>query len=281
MAGQEKSLLPAAVSVHVERYLERLDRTLPGVLTGCYAVGSLALGDFSERVSNIDLVAVADRTWDEGQVAVGGAAADLLRFSGRRPFVALVSWVELAAEPSAGTPVAYPPTGTGVDPFSRDVLYGAPTLRGTDRPQVGQRDGAIEEWAGHTLRSRWAPWAASAHRRPAKLWMKRSLADPVLEVAQLHAACRGDVWSKTQAAQALIAELPAGAGRKVLSEALSFREGSTSSMYWGPVERKKDAIALVAGLSGLSSRAGDARAPGRQTPGPRSGPVRRRRGTGR
>ncbi|MDQ2727803.1 MAG: hypothetical protein M3Y91_08075 [Actinomycetota bacterium] len=280
MAEQEKSPLPAAVSDHVARYLDRLDRDLPGVLVGCYVVGSLALGDFSDRVSNIDLVAVADRTWDPDQLRVAGAAADLLRLGGHRPSVAHVSWIELAREPPAEI-AASPPERGGVDPFSRDVLYGAPTLRGPSRPQIGQRDGAIEAWAGTILRGRWAPWAAAAHRRPGKVWMKRALADPVLEVAQLHAASRGDVWSKSQAARTLIAELPSGGGRKVLTEALSFREGSTSSMYWGPVERKKDAVTLVAELSGLSSQAGGARAPGLRTPGPRSGPARRPRGTGR
>ncbi len=267
------------VRPYVDRYLARMDRDLPGVLVGCYAVGSLALGDFSERVSNIDLVAVAERTWDPDQLRMAGAAAALLRFHGHRPSVLHVTWTELAGEPPpAESPVVTPPEQNGLDPFCRDVLYGAPTLRGPERPQVGQRDGAIEGWASHILGTRWASWAAAARRRPGKVWMKRALADPVLEVAQLHAASRGDVWSKSQAGQALIGELPSGGGRKVLSEALSFREGSTSSMYWGPVERKKDAVALVTELSGLSSRAEGARGPEHRTPGPQSGPVRRRRG---
>lgn len=275
------TVVPAEVRAHVERYLARLDRDLPGILAGCYAVGSLALGDFSDRVSNIDLVAVAERTWDPDQLRVAGGALALLRFHGHRPSVAYVTWAELAGEPPTEPSVATAPERTALDPFCRDVLYGAPTLRGPERPQVAQRDGAIEVWAGHILSTRWASWAASARRRPTTVWMKRAMADPVLEVAQLHAACRGDVWSKSQAGQVLIGELPSGGGRKVLSEALSFREGSTSSMYWGPVERKKDAIALVADLSGLSSRAAGARGPEHRTPGPRSGPARRRRGRGR
>jgi hypothetical protein len=273
MTGEEKSQVPDDVEAHLRRYIDRVDRDLPGVLTGCYLVGSLALGDFSERVSNIDVVVVADRTWDPDQRRAAAAAAGLLRYHGHHPTVMHVSWAELAAGP--------PATGDGdeqLDPFSRDVLYGAPTLRGPERPQIGQRDGTIEAWAEAILAQQWAPWAASARRRPGKVWMKRALADPVLEVAQLHAAYRGDVWSKSQAAQALIGELPSGGGRKVVSEALSFRQGATSSMYWGPIERKRDAITLVAELS---SRAADARGPGRRTPGRRSGPVRRRRGTGR
>lgn len=280
-SSSSATVVPEEVRAHVGRYLARLDQDLPGVVVGCYAVGSLALGDFSNRVSNIDLVAVADRTWDQDQLRVAAAAASLLRLHGRHPSVTYVSWAGLAGEPPAELFAAGPPDHNDLDPFSRDVLYGAPTLRGPDRPQVGQRDGAIEAWAVHILGSRWAPWSISAHRRLGKVWMKRALADPVLEVAQLHAACRGDVWSKSQAGRALIAELPSGGGRKVLSEALSFREGSTSSMYWGPVERKKDAVTLVAELSALSSPAGDARGPERRTPERRSGPVRRRRGRGR
>ncbi|MDQ6836924.1 MAG: hypothetical protein M3137_00920 [Actinomycetota bacterium] len=233
--------------------MTRIDRDLPGVVVGCYAVGSLALGDFSERASNIDLVVVADRTWDADQLCLAMSATDELRFHGHRPWVVHVSWEVLAGEPPSEVSVAIDHHLTELDAFSRDVLYGAPVLRGPQRPEVGQRDGAIEAWAAHILRTRWSPWAATARRRPGKVWMKRALADPVLEVAQLHAASRGDVWSKSQATHALIAELPWGGGRKVASEALSFREGSTSSMYWGPVERKKDAVALVTGLSSGSA----------------------------
>ena len=181
-------VVPADVRAQVERYLARLDGDLPGVVVGCYAVGSLALGDFSDRVSNIDLVVVAERTWDADQLGVAGAAATLLRFHGHRPAVIHVTWTELAGEPPTEPPVATAPDRRGLDPFCRDVLYGAPTLRGPERPQVGQRDGAIEAWAGDILVTRWANWAASARRRPARVWMKRALADPVLEVAQLHAA---------------------------------------------------------------------------------------------
>lgn len=45
----------------VRRYLSQVDQLLPGVVTGFYVVGSVALGAYRERRSDVDFVAVLDR----------------------------------------------------------------------------------------------------------------------------------------------------------------------------------------------------------------------------
>lgn len=240
---------PSEVRSRLEDYLAHMDRELPGILVGCYAVGSLALGDFS-RVSNIDLVAVADETWDDTRLAKAGTAAAALRRRGRPPSVAHVSWAELDCEPPS--PRAGQPGigGAGsLNPLNRYLVgTGAPPVRGPERPDVELRQGDIETWAADEMRARWAP-VVHAARRPAALWMKRALADPVLDACRLYVATTGRYLSKVAAAETLLVELPPAEGiQRVLREALSYWEGSSTSMYWGPVSRKKDALRLLSEL---------------------------------
>jgi hypothetical protein len=85
---------------------------------------------------------------------------------------------------------------------------------------------------------------ASARRRPTSLIRRRSAADRVLGAAQLFQASRGQVRSKTAAGRATIAELGPLRDR-ILRDATGYREGSRTSMYWGPVERRRHALQLV------------------------------------
>lgn len=53
-------MLPASVAGSIQRYLRQIDRLLPGSVTGLYVVGSVALGGYRERRSDIDFVAVVE-----------------------------------------------------------------------------------------------------------------------------------------------------------------------------------------------------------------------------
>lgn len=240
--------LPADVADRVGEFVGRLDQHRPGLLIGCYVVGSAALGDFSDRTSNIDLVAVSDQPWTSGQSRAAEQAAHLLRRRGRDAAVACVTFVDLAGD---GRPYrAETDGGPLLNPFTRDLLVGAPTMRGPERPTVAQPAGGIEAWAVDLLRRQWRPWARVAQRRPGAKWMKRSLANPVLDVCRLYGAARGHVLSKAQAADLVLSEATATSrSNRVIQEALSYRQGVTTSNYWGPVERKGDAIRLIKRLA--------------------------------
>lgn len=56
------------MTVAVERYLGLVDRLLPGRVTGFYLVGSVALGDYRPRRSDIDFVGVIDGDLDRGDL---------------------------------------------------------------------------------------------------------------------------------------------------------------------------------------------------------------------
>jgi hypothetical protein len=240
--------VPADVETQLRRWLERVDAGLPGKITGCYLVGSLAVDDFAPRVSNIDVVVCADGPWGEEERQAVLDTAGALERRGRAAHLDVVSYEELED------------FGTAPDPYTRDLLYDAPALRGRRRPPAGVREGDLERWGRDGLVTRVEPWLRS-HRFPTRAWFKAGFCPVVLDACRLHAATKGHVLSLTQAADLVMAEAPGRARRrKVLGEALSYRAGAQTSNYWGPVERKRDALALVGELvDPLLGAAGTAR----------------------
>jgi hypothetical protein len=241
---------PADVEAQVRRWLAGLEGALDGPVTGLYLVGSVALDDFSPQVSNIDLVVCGDAAWSTGDRQAVAASSGGLERRGRAAHVDLVTYDGLEG------------FGSEPDPYTRDLLHDAPALRGRRRPPAALRDGEIEAWAQRGLDERVRPWLRSTERTPVRGWTKGSLGPVLLDACRLYAATQGHVLSKTEAAEMVVAEAPRSARRrKVLSEALSHRHGASTSNYWGPVERKRDALRLMAQLLEAPRRAG--------TPGPR------------
>jgi hypothetical protein len=60
--------LPSAVRRAVDEHLSRLDAAVPGLVSSLYVVGSVALGDYHEGVSDIDFVAFTSRTPDDDEL---------------------------------------------------------------------------------------------------------------------------------------------------------------------------------------------------------------------
>ena len=61
--------LDALVQEVVDTYLETVEAQVPGLVEGLYLVGSVALGDFRPRTSDIDFVAVTTTRPDTVAVA--------------------------------------------------------------------------------------------------------------------------------------------------------------------------------------------------------------------
>src|SRR5258708_8576380 len=84
LAGMPSQDLPAEVGRSVELFLASVDNLAPGLVSGFYLVGSVALGDFHPRgagrgrlstASDIDFVAVTDRCPEPGSQEMAGLAA--------------------------------------------------------------------------------------------------------------------------------------------------------------------------------------------------------------
>jgi hypothetical protein len=97
--------IPAIVTDTIQSYLALADAEAPGLVEGLYLEGSVALGDFRPRASDIDFVAVTAEPPDTAVLAALARVHDRLRRQRRRPFFdgLYLTWSDLADGPAAAT----------------------------------------------------------------------------------------------------------------------------------------------------------------------------------
>ncbi len=89
------------VAAVVDAYLRVVQAEAPGLVEGLYLTGSVALGEFRPRTSDIDYLAVTATPPDPAAVAALARAHHRLRRLHRRPFFdgRYVTWQDLASDP--------------------------------------------------------------------------------------------------------------------------------------------------------------------------------------
>ena len=257
-------MLAAAAVEQATAHLIALDALLPGRVTGYYLVGSAALGDWEARVSNLDVVVVADEPWSAGELTEAARLHHQLHAGDEPPALAYTTFDTLArghagsdASASAATFTGMRPSrpGEGIDtPLTRAVLAEeAVALRGSDWITVADAGPeALQPWAVEQLTGRWRRAIAGVHP-PGTYWRRKPLAEHLLEVCRLHvAATTGRAVSKSRAASLVLDDVPPRFSR-VVGDAAGFRQGSRTSMYWGPAERKTHSIELMRLLVDLAT----------------------------
>jgi Nucleotidyltransferase domain len=244
-------VLPDDVRRRVDVFVKGLDQLLPGAVSGLYLVGSLALGDYHERRSNIDLVVVGDSAWDAEQLAHATKLHHHLERRGFPPRVGYTTFEELMSDPSAGATASFEGTrrlaaGEFANPFTWYVVGNeSVAMRGPEWIEHWEDEEALRSWAGDRLAGRWSQWAAACRRRPWSLWTRRPVTESLLEVTRLHVAVtRGQVVSKLVSGEIAMGDL-AERFQRVIRDAVGHRRGVRTSMYWGPLERRRHALRLV------------------------------------
>src|SRR5258707_11352249 len=205
--------LPAEVGRSVELFLASVDNLAPGLVSGFYLVGSVALGDFHPRgagrgrlstASDVDFVAVTDRRLEPESRELAGLAAAHARTVARftRPDFdgAVLTWADLAAGPDScpDVPCAlesrFTPAGrSGINPVTFcELAWHGITVRG---PQPADADlwadqNALCAFTIDNLRSYWRSWwQRNQQRSPVTLAVGLSAWFPawtVLGVGRLH-----------------------------------------------------------------------------------------------
>jgi hypothetical protein len=244
--------LPDSLGKALNRYTSTLDRDLPGVLSGLYVVGSVALGDYTPKLSDVDLVAVSDEKWSPEDLNVAAQKAHHYLSRRRHPVrVAYASFAQLAADPTSSDIACFENTtrlaGEALaNAFTWHILATqAIAIRGPQHPQVAVSQTALQEWAGQQLHDHWRKWLESAQHHHRTLLFRRSVAGVVLEVSRLYeTATTGQVLSKLDAGQALLAQLNSQDAR-ILKDSTGYRQGYHTSMYWAPLERRHEALELI------------------------------------
>lgn len=253
-------MLPVGVAAPLDEFTRSVDRTLEGRLAAVYLVGGAALGDFSERFSNIDVVVVADPPLSPAEISGLARAERRLERAGRPAAVWYTGWDELADGPgsadsgaaaagAAGAGVAGAGAaasgGPGVGPseletpLTRFLLQEeAVAVTGPDWPVVAYEEAAYRRWCVAELRR-------LAEGGQGMMVMRRGVSSLVLQAARLaQGAATGRVFSKSEAGETATTLVPVHF-RRILNDSVGFRNGAKTSMYWGPFERKYDARRVI------------------------------------
>lgn len=233
--------MPQVVPGPVDAYVDLLRREPGGSVAAVYAVGSLALGDFSHRQSNVDLVVVADSLPDADRAERLRRSERAMDRAGRAAAVWHTTWEEISGGPDALVQPSQLAT-----PLTWAILRDDPMpLFGPDWPVAWEDKAVLRAWALGRLEE-----IESAKKGP--LLLRRAVGPLVLETARLaEIAITGRVLSKSEAGESM-ANFVANSHRRVLVDSVGYRQGAQTSMYWGPFERKYDALAVVGELAGAA-----------------------------
>ena len=121
-------------------------------------------------------------------------------------------------------------------------------LRGPDYPAVWHDPLVLRAWFAARLTSERGRTGNRGH-----LWLRGATTGATLEAAQFFFGLRnGIVVAKRQAGERLIENL-ANQYRRIIEDSLNYRAGVTTSLYWGPFERRQDVRALVRELAGRAA----------------------------
>ncbi|MBV9660422.1 MAG: hypothetical protein JO337_04630 [Acidimicrobiales bacterium] len=229
-------MMPTALASPVEDYMRDLAQVVPGEVEAVYLVGSPALADFSARQSNVDLVVVTSRPLGGDRVAQLPRVERILDRAHRPPGIWYTTWEVVADGPVDPGPRAASTLDT---PLTRELLRAdAVALSGPDWPVVAYDEGAFRGWCRRAL-------VDLAARASGLMIMRREVAPLVLEAARLaQGAVTGRTLSKSEAGHTATQLVPPHF-RRILTDAVGYRQGASTSMYWGPFERKYDARELI------------------------------------
>ncbi len=250
--------MPNGAAGAIDRYLDAVDATVPGLVVGLHVSGSLALGDYRPERSDIDVVAVVACGPDAAQRSL---LAEVHRVVATRVDGPYLTAAEMGKEPADIGPVPFHVDGRfeydvchEVSPITWAILAEhAITVRGDAPSALGVRANpdAVRAFSAANLAGYWAGWA----RTIASLLddavdfdtlEARMLEWGVLGVARVYcAAMTGQVVSKLEGGAYARAELDSE-WHDVIELAMSSRRGELDEVRVGDLRR---ACAFVRSLS--------------------------------
>jgi Domain of unknown function (DUF4111) len=269
--------LPAPADTIVDAYLQAVDAEAPGLLEGLYLEGSVALGDFRPRTSDLDFVAVTAGPPDRAALSALARVHARLSARWRRPcFDGLyLTWAGLRDGPGRTGP--YPRSREGrfhaaTDGIASPVTWHTLAQSGVTCRGPAPRDAgiwtdarALAAWTDANLDRYWrrltdraarplSPWGLTPY---GTVWI-------VTGVSRLHhTMATGGIISKDGAARHALETFPAW-WHRVAAEALRIRRADRArpaapglgeflpigrparrSLYRTPLGRRRDVLAFT------------------------------------
>jgi hypothetical protein len=233
------SELHPTVRAVIGAYLTAVDEAAPGLVEGLYLTGSVALGEFRPRTSDIDFLAVTSKSPDAAAIAGLRRAHADLRTRCSQPFFdgCYVTWDDLSRDPSEASSGPYVYEGRlrkrgrgDGDPVTwKTVKDHGVCCRGPQpsRVNIWTDRRALTTWTLNNFDSYWRPLLARARRVPHPWSLTSSTTYGavwiVLGVSRLHyTLATGAIASKEGAGEYALRVFPQK-WHRVLNEALRIR----------------------------------------------------------
>jgi hypothetical protein len=241
-----------------DTYLQMIDQQLPGLLDAFYLEGSLALGAFDERWSDIDFVAVLTRRCTaEEVVRLQAFHRTLEHLYPRWPWQGeyLLSWEEWThPQPDSRRSLTYHAgrfhLRTQLDLHAHVMLWTLKqhgfALRGPDPQHLALplKESVLRSQMQRNLTTYWAGFV---QRPPRMAWLLTDYGIQWVVLGVLrpwYTLENHDIVSKTQAGAAALTRLPLR-WHRVIHEALRIRQRDRGVLYRSRLERAIDAARLV------------------------------------
>lgn len=238
-------------------YLRSVNKQLPGRITGFYLVGSVALGDYRPRRSDVDFVAVTEMPLEPAELdRLAQIHAELRRVRGLPAFDGVyVTYPELLTTPVAGSAPYYldgrfhQQGAFATNPVTWATLRLHPfRICGPDPLPVWHDDAVLRQWCTGNLLGYWTRWVgASRTELVRKLYglSRHAAAWGVLGVARLHVTIRtGEIFSKTAAGEYALATF-SSRWAPIITDALATRRGHASPSRLNPFSRRREMLAFM------------------------------------
>jgi hypothetical protein len=257
------SSLPPAVVPRIDEYLDAVDNAVPGLVTGLYVTGSIALDDYQPAISDIDAVAVCRGRPDPGQCR--GLAQ--LHTAGPKVDVLYATANDLAADPrTLSLPCSILGEFMPTDAFAanpvewRILATKAVAVRGgpLDAATIWFDADALRGWNLANLDGYWVSKTGEAERVPPEFWARweSGLQWVVLGIPRLHhTIATNEVISKS-AAGAYALDITDEHWHDVVRAAMALRANRQAHLAKEPETLVADAVALAKWLIDDAHRLG-------------------------
>jgi hypothetical protein len=247
------SQIPPAIVPLLDEYVTLMEQQLPGLLVGFYLHGSIALGAFNPRSSDIDAIAVVNRRCTATDIDALKALHQTIQTKYPRPFLEVIylQVSDLGKEADQVEPFPYAHDGD-FEPRGHFEINSVTwwllknrgiTLRGTpaadlnfsvdwDRLIANMRINLNSYWASYTHNPRYI----------AMLFSDYSVQWAVTGVLRQYYSFREhNITSKEGAGLYALDHVPER-WHRLIQEALNIRSDTQSSLYRSPIVRGLDAF---------------------------------------
>ena len=260
--------IPKPVRPILEYYQQLMETRLAGFVEALYLYGSIALGAFNTRLSDVDFVAVVGHRPDEQEIEQLRVAHQLVRQQHPQPKLAgiYLPWEDLGRPPGEITPypcyhgsVLNPQGFFELNPVTWWILkkravtvFGPPA---ETLPYSVDSDWLLG-WTRQNLNSFWASYT----RRPSRI--AALLTDWGIEwtvlgvLRQFYTLREHDITSKTGAGQYALSCLP-GRWHRLIQEAIRIRGDNHSSLFKSRLWRAREAFVFLKHVIAAGNSFGD------------------------